>query len=112
MNTLSQKRQIDNVGGDYRPRAHVTRPRGRTLCVGVPKGGPPTTSTSPTTWAATDNVKPPTSKQRYTIVVEGFEGAGIRGLRLLLKRLVRGYGLRCISAVEIQSTESRLTEPE
>ena len=34
MNTRSQKRQIDDAGDDNRPRAHVTRPRAGTLCVG------------------------------------------------------------------------------
>src|SRR3954463_8567324 len=65
MNTHSQKRQNDDVGGTHRPRAHVNRPRGLTLCVGVPKGGPPTTSTSTQTWAIGDEAKPPTSLAQY-----------------------------------------------
>jgi hypothetical protein len=64
MNTLSRKQKNKYVGGDNRPRAHVNRPRGVTLCVGVPKGGPPTTSTSPTALKPAAHVEPPTSDPR------------------------------------------------
>ena len=43
MSTHSLNQTNNHVGDDDRPR---NRPRVGTLCVGVPKGGPPTTSTS------------------------------------------------------------------
>lgn len=47
MSTALQIRQCD-VGGPNRPRAHVNRPRGGTLCVGVPKGDRPPRQRPPT----------------------------------------------------------------
>ena len=64
MSTDLQKQPIDDVGDCDRPR---TRPRGGTLCVGVPKGGPPTTSTSPTTENTIAHVQSPTSADLKTL---------------------------------------------
>jgi hypothetical protein len=114
MNIHSQKRQNDIVGGDNRPRAHVVRPRGGTLCVGVPKGGPPTTSTSPTTWAEANKVKPPTSRTQFQLTLECqpnvSDSDSVRGLRILLKRMLRSYGLKCVGMVQLD--RSKLTADE
>lgn len=61
MSTASQARN-ENVGDRVRPR---TRPRSVTLCVGVPKGGPPTTSTSDR-FAHGEIDQPPTSDRPRT----------------------------------------------
>src|SRR5262245_46612309 len=65
MSIPCRKRQTDIVGDDNRPRAHVVRPRGRTLCVGSPKGDRPPTSTSPTTWAGDSEKESPTSPAAF-----------------------------------------------
>jgi hypothetical protein len=36
----------------------------------------------------------------YVIKLQPLRGAGIHGLRAILKRLLRSHGFRCISAIE------------
>lgn len=63
-----QKRSTDHVGDVGRPR---TSPRGGTLCVGLPKGERPTTSTSPTSDVVGRPRQRPTSTEVFWDELEG-----------------------------------------
>src|SRR3712207_4326427 len=66
MNTHSPKRMNNYVGGQSSP---TSRPRGGTLCVGVPKGGPPTTTTLRTRGVGGRRKQSPTSGGQHSSAV-------------------------------------------
>ena len=44
------------------------------------------------------------TRPTFTIKLQSLRGDGIRGLRHVLKRLLRDYGFKCIAAHEEQSS--------
>jgi len=40
------------------------------------------------------------NRPTYVLKLQPLRGAGIHGLRAILKRLLRSHGFRCVSAVE------------
>ncbi len=54
------------------------------------------------------------NSRHYVVTLEtpswGDEADGVRRLRAMLKRLARGYGLRCVSAEPAQPSKNPLPE--